>query len=83
LIRSKNDYKNYTYYRNFGFRYLENAKTLINFKENYLVFNLAETPSQYTHQLMDFKFKKRKIILKGMLKGKEKTISVRFWNKRL
>ncbi len=36
------------------------------------MFNLAETPSQYTDQLMDFKFNKRKIIIRGMLKGKEK-----------
>lgn len=51
---------------------LESNRTLINFKDNYLIFNLAEIPSQYVHQLMDFKFKKRKIILKGSLKGKEK-----------
>jgi len=50
---------------------LENNKTLINFKENYLVFNLSKLPSQYKDQLMDFQFKKRKIILKGVLKGKE------------
>lgn len=50
---------------------LENNKTLINFKENYLVFNLSKTPSQYQSHLMDFKFKKRKIILKGILRGQE------------
>jgi hypothetical protein len=50
---------------------LENNKTLINFKENYMVFNLSKSPSEYKNQLMDFKFKKRKIILKGVLKGKE------------
>lgn len=50
---------------------LENNKTLINFKENYLVFNLSKTPSQYNNQLIDFKFKKRKIILKGILRGQK------------
>ncbi|KIC63779.1 hypothetical protein [Chryseobacterium taiwanense] len=50
---------------------LENNKTLINFKENYLVFNLSKIPSQYNNQLMDFTFKKRKIILKGILRGRE------------
>lgn len=55
-----------------GVDILENNKTLINFKENYLAFNLSGLPSQYKNQWMDFTFKKRKIIIKGMLKGKEK-----------
>lgn len=50
---------------------LENHKTLINFKENYLAFNLSKLPLQYNDQLIDFKFKKRKIILKGILRGQE------------
>ncbi|WEK71394.1 MAG: hypothetical protein P0Y62_07480 [Candidatus Chryseobacterium colombiense] len=50
---------------------MENTKTLINFKENYLVFNLSKTPSQYQSHLRDFKFKKRKIILEGILKDQE------------
>ncbi len=51
---------------------LENNKTLINFKENYVVFNLSIPPSPYKDQLMDFKFKKRKIMITGTLEEKEK-----------
>ncbi len=50
---------------------LENRKTVINFKENYLALNLSETPRQFQNNLFDFKFKKRRIIVKGALKGKE------------
>jgi len=50
---------------------LENRKTLINFKENYIVLNLSKVPSQFQAKLFDFKFKKRKIIIRGLLKKKE------------
>jgi len=50
---------------------LEDRKTLINFKENYIVLNLSKIPNQFQTKLFDFKFKKRKIIFKGLLKGKE------------
>lgn len=50
---------------------LENRKTIINFKENNIVLNLSKMPSQFQTKLFDFKFKKRKIIIKGFLKGQE------------
>lgn len=52
---------------------LEGRKTLINFKKNYMVLNLSKVPSQFQTKLFDFKFKKRKIIFNGLLKGKEET----------
>lgn len=51
---------------------LENRKTIINFKENKIVFNLNQTPSEFRNQLFDFKFKKRKIIINGTLKGEKR-----------
>ena len=51
---------------------LENRKTIINFKENKVVFNLNQIPSEFRNQLFDFKFKKRKIIINGILKGEER-----------
>ncbi len=50
---------------------LENRKTLINFKESYISFNLTKVPAQIENKLVDFEFKKRKIIIKGLLKGKQ------------
>lgn len=50
---------------------LENRKTIINFKENYISLNLSKVPSQFQVKLFDFKFKKRKIIVSGFLKGQE------------
>lgn len=50
---------------------LENRKTLINFKENYLVFNISETPERFKNNLIDFSFKKRHIIIPALLKGKK------------
>lgn len=50
---------------------LEDRKTIINFKENYIALNLSKVPSQFQNKLFDFKFKKRKIIIKGLLKGQE------------
>jgi hypothetical protein len=50
---------------------LENRKTIINFKENYIALNLSKVPTQFQTKLFDFKFKKRKIIVRGLLKGKE------------
>ena len=50
---------------------LENRKTIINFKENYLVFNLSKVPIEFRNKLFEFEFKKRKIILQGNLKGKQ------------
>lgn len=50
---------------------LENRKTLINFKDSFISLNLMKTPSSFQNNLVDFEFKKRKIILKGFLKGQQ------------
>lgn len=50
---------------------LENRKTILHFKNNYIVFNVSKTPEQFLAKLTDFKFKKRKIILQGTLNAKE------------
>jgi len=50
---------------------LENRKTIINFRENNIALNLSKVPTQFQTKLFDFKFKKRKIIVRGLLKGKE------------
>lgn len=50
---------------------LESRKTFINFKENFILFNLSKELTQFQGKLFDFKFKKRKIIICGLLKGKE------------
>ncbi len=51
---------------------LESRKTLIDFKNNQVVFNVNQTPNQFKNELFDFKFKKRKLIISGTLKGKER-----------
>ena len=51
---------------------LEGRKTEINFKENHIIFNLADVPASFKNHLIDFKFKKRKIIIPGTLKGEER-----------
>lgn len=50
---------------------LDQKKTIINFKENYVVFNLSKEPENFNNSKMDFKFKKRKIMITGILNGKE------------
>jgi len=50
---------------------LENRKSLINFKENFILLNLIEEPASFQNNLENFEFKKRKIIIKAFLKGKE------------
>lgn len=50
---------------------LENRKTIINFKGNYITLNLSKVPTQFQAKLFDFKFKKRKIIVRGLLERKE------------
>lgn len=50
---------------------LENRKTELNFMENYIDFNLKSNPKKFRNNLFDFKFKKRKIIIQGILKGKK------------
>jgi len=49
---------------------LENRKTLINLKENCIVFNVSNEPIAFKNKLFAFKFKKRKIIIEGVFKGK-------------
>ena len=49
---------------------LENRKTIINFKENNIIFNIQKFPTSVQKKLFDFTFKKRKIIINGLLKGK-------------
>ena len=50
---------------------LENRKTVINFKENFIVLNIVKEPTQFQGKLFDFKFKKRKIVIYGLLNGNE------------
>ena len=50
---------------------LDQKKTIINFKENYVVFNISKEPKIFSSTKLDFKFKKRKIIISGILNGKE------------
>lgn len=50
---------------------LENRKTVINFRENYIALNLSEVPYQFQTKLFDFTFKKRRMIIRGFLKGQE------------
>lgn len=52
---------------------LEDRKTELNFLENYIDFNLKNIPKKFQNNLFDFKFKKRKIIIPGFLKGKEES----------
>ena len=51
---------------------LESRKTLIDFKNNQVVFNMNQTRDKFKNQLFDFKFKKRRIIISGKLKGEER-----------
>jgi hypothetical protein len=50
---------------------LEDRKTLISFKDRFIIFNLSEEPAAFKNNLIDFKFKRRKIIVHGLLNGKE------------
>jgi len=50
---------------------LESRKTIINFRKDHIVFNTTKTFGQFQAKMADFKFKKRKIIFRGILKGKE------------
>ena len=51
---------------------LESRKTLIDFKNNQVNFSLNQIPNEFKNQLFDFKFKKRRIIISGKLKGEER-----------
>lgn len=52
---------------------LENRKTILNFKENYVVFNLSSEPENVKNKTFDFKFKKRKIIIPAVLDDQKET----------
>lgn len=51
---------------------LEDRKTVINFKDNQVAFNLNQLPNSFKNQLFDFKFKKRRIIINGILKDEDR-----------
>ena len=52
---------------------LENRKTLIDFKNDYIIFNVESEPKNFKNKNFDFKFKKRKIIIPAILdNNKEK-----------
>lgn len=46
---------------------LEDRKTIIDFKENYVIFNLSAEPKNSKNKAFDFSFKKRKIIIPAIL----------------
>lgn len=48
---------------------LENRKTILNFKNNYVIFNLDSEPENLNHKAIDFSFKKRKIIIPASLEN--------------
>ncbi|UFK97971.1 hypothetical protein [Kaistella faecalis] len=50
---------------------LENRKTVLNFKDNYVIFNLTSEPKNFENKTFDFKFKKRKIIIPAVLEGRD------------
>lgn len=50
---------------------LDQRKTLLNFKENYVILNMETEPIVFKNRLFGFNFKKRKIIVEGNLKGKK------------
>ncbi|MGE8554118.1 MAG: hypothetical protein ACN6OB_09360 [Chryseobacterium jejuense] len=50
---------------------LEDRKTMINFRNNHIIFNASHQPYEFNNNLIDFKFKKRKIIIHGNLNGKD------------
>lgn len=48
---------------------LENRKTILDFKNNAVFFNIKKTPKRIKNKLFDFTFKKRKIIIPTSLKN--------------
>jgi len=51
---------------------LEDRKTIINFKQNFVGLNISNVPGNFRNNLIDFKFKKRKIIISGILNSEER-----------
>lgn len=51
---------------------LEDRKTTIDFKNNFVYLNMSNVPKTFKSNLFDFKFNKRKIVISGLLKGKER-----------
>lgn len=50
---------------------LDQRKTVLNFKENYMVLNLTKVPATFQNKLTDFTFKKRRLIIEGEVQGKQ------------
>src|SRR5690606_27164534 len=48
---------------------LEDRKTIINFKENYVIFNLNSEPENFKNNAFNFRFEKRKIIIPAVLEN--------------
>lgn len=70
-INKNNDKDSIKIIGTIGSDLLDQKKTIINFKENYVVFNILKEPKSFSSAKLDFKFKKRKIIISGILNGKE------------
>ena len=70
-INKNNDKDSIKIIGTIGSDLLDQKKTIINFKENYVVFNISKEPKSFSNSNLDFKFKKRKIIISGILNGKE------------
>lgn len=51
---------------------LEDRKTVIDFRNNFVFLNISDVPKTFKSNLIDFKFSKRKIVISGVLKGKER-----------
>lgn len=50
---------------------LDQRKSVLNFKDNHVMFNLNSEPADFKGRLFDFEFSKRKIIITVTLKGKK------------
>jgi hypothetical protein len=50
---------------------LDKRRSIINFKESFIELNLVEQPTFIHEKLIDFEFKKRKIIIAGILKNRK------------
>lgn len=51
---------------------LEDRQTIIDFKKNSVCLNVSHVNNEFEKNMIDFKFNKRKIIISGILKNKER-----------
>lgn len=51
---------------------LEDRRTVIDFKRNSVFINVSDADNAFKRNMMDFKFNKRKIVISGILKNKER-----------